>query len=242
MTPGPRKRTDRFLPLFLALGLGAATVAQANFTKFLQHSGDHQLCCGPRGGLNLDAAISTRPQLVAMASDRPAAALGGAGATLTATATPAASTAGAPAAPAKKDGDYEIVGFDRLASFNFTPPDYSPTGAAPAPAAKPDQIPAAIKALDEQKVAVAGFMLPVKMEEGLVKEFLLVRDPMACCYGMMPKVNEWVVVRMTGKGVQPLMDVPLTFYGKLRVGEMFENGYLTGIYLLEGEKMGQAKG
>lgn len=208
-------------------------MAQANFAKFLEHSGDHALCCGPKGGLNLDAAISTRPQLLAMADTRPPVAR-------------LASAAIPPAAPAavpvpKKEGDYEVVGFDRLSSFNFATPEYGPDGKTVAEQ-KPDQIPAEIKALDAQKVAVAGFMLPVKMEEGLVKEFLLVKDPMACCYGMMPKVNEWIVVKMTGKGVQPLMDVPLTFYGKLRVGEMFENGYLTGIYLLEGEKMGQAKG
>jgi hypothetical protein len=238
MIPGLRKRTDAFLPLALALGLGVANVASANFAKFLQHSGDHALCCGPKGGLNLDAAISTRPQLLAMAEGRTPVTTA-----LTASASAVAPVAAAPAtttAP-KMEGDYEIVGFDRLASFNFTPPDYSATG-APAADKKTDQIPATIKALDAQKVAVAGFMLPVKMEEGLVKEFLLVKDPMACCYGVMPKVNEWIVVKMSGKGVQPLMDVPLTFYGKLRVGEMFENGYLTGIYLLEGERMGQAKG
>ena len=240
MIPGPRKRTETLLPLLVALGLGAASVAQAKFAKFLQHTGDHALCCGPRGGLNLDAAVSTKPVLVAMATERPASAPAGATGSVVAAAA-ATPTAGA-AAAAKKDGDYEVVGFDRLASFTFNPPDYAPTGAVAAPAAKPDQIPETIKALDEQKVALNGFMLPVKMEEGLVKEFLLVRDPMACCYGMMPKVNEWVVVRMTGKGVQPLMDVPLTFYGKLKVGEMFENGYLTGIYLLEGERMGQVKG
>jgi hypothetical protein len=39
-------------------------------------------------------------------------------------------------------------------------------------------------------------------------------------------------------GVRPLMDVPVSFYGKLQVGAMFENGYPTGIYLLEGERMG----
>ena len=81
-------------------------------------------------------------------------------------------------------------------------------------------------------------MLPVKMDGGLVKEFLLVKDPMLCCYGVMPKVTEWVVVKMTGAGVKPLMDTPITFLGKLRVGEIMENGYLTGIYLLEGEKQG----
>ncbi|MEI7567318.1 MAG: hypothetical protein WCJ10_05735, partial [Opitutaceae bacterium] len=81
-----------------------------------------------------------------------------------------------------------------------------------------------------------------RMEGGLVKELLLVKDPMMCCYGVMPKINEWVVVKMIGAGVKPLMDVPITFEGKLRVGEMYENGYLTGVYLLEGEKLVGVKG
>jgi hypothetical protein len=139
------------------------------------------------------------------------------------------------AEPAKVDG-YENVGFDRLASYSYTPPETE--------TAKPaDQIPAKIKALDQKKVAVTGFMLPTKMDKGLVTEFLLVKDAMMCCYGAMPKVNEWVVVKMNGAGVKPLMDLPITFEGKLRVGEMFENGYLTGVYLLEGDRMAaQSKG
>jgi hypothetical protein len=109
--------------------------------------------------------------------------------------------------------------------------------------AKPtDQIPAKIKALDQAKVAVTGFMLPTKMDKGLVKEFLLVKDAMMCCYGAMPKVNEWIVVKMNGAGVKPLMDIPITFEGRLKVGEMFENGYLTGLYLLEGDRLVGVKG
>jgi hypothetical protein len=62
--------------------------------------------------------------------------------------------------PAKMDG-YENVGFDRLASFNYTPPETE--------TAKPtDQIPDRIKALDQHKVAVTGYMLPTKMDKGLV--------------------------------------------------------------------------
>ena len=131
---------------------------------------------------------------------------------------------------------YEIVGFDRLASFEYTPADIDPAKPVVPPPAGVNQIPEKVRALDQQKVAVTGFMLPVKMEGGLVKEFLLVKDPMMCCYGVMPKLNEWIVVKMTGTGVKPLMDIPITFEGKLRVGEMYENGYLTGLYLLEGER------
>ena len=145
------------------------------------------------------------------------------------------------ASPIAAGNGYEKVGFDRLAAFTFTPPEQE-AGPSAQTAQMPDQIPEKVKALNDQKVAVTGFMLPVKMDGGLVKEFLLVKDPMMCCYGVMPRINEWIVVRMTGAGVKPLMDVPITFEGKLKVGEMYENGYLTGIYLLEGEKMGDAKG
>ena len=138
--------------------------------------------------------------------------------------------------------DYAAVGFDKLASYNFTPPEADSSTPNAKPPSGADQIPDRIKALDQQKVAVTGYMLPTKMEGGLVKEFLLVKDPMMCCYGVMPKINEWVVVKMTGTGVKPLMDIPITFDGKLRVGEMYENGYLTGVYLLEGDKMADAKG
>lgn len=142
-------------------------------------------------------------------------------------------------ATAADKSEYAPIGFDMLASFNFTPPD-NETGATPAEtsAKSNEQIPDRIKAYDQKKVAVTGFMLPVKMDGGLVKEFLLVKDPMLCCYGVMPKVTEWVVVKMTGPGVKPLMDTPITFLGKLSVGEVLENGYLTGIYMLEGEKQG----
>ena len=98
-----------------------------------------------------------------------------------------------------------------------------------------------MKAWNGKKAIVTGFMLPVKMDNGLVTEFLLVKDPMMCCYGTVPNMNEWVVVKMA-KGVRPLMDVPISFYGELKIGATFENGYMTGIYQLEGEKMGEVKG
>ena len=129
------------------------------------------------------------------------------------------------------------VGFDKLASYEFTAPE----DPAKAPTAEA-QIPDRVKAFDDKKVAVTGFMLPVKMDAGLVTEFLLVKDPMMCCYGVMPKVNEWVVVKMVGKGVPPLMDVPITFEGTLKVGQIYEGGYLTGLYLLKGERRIESKG
>jgi len=66
-------------------------------------------------------------------------------------------------------------------------------------------------------------------------------DATVCCFGAVPNMNEWVIVKMK-KGVAPMMDVPVAFYGELKVGAMFENGYMTGLYELEGEKMGDVQG
>ena len=141
--------------------------------------------------------------------------------------------------PAEEDG-YLRLGFDRLASYRFVTPTYDPSTGQPQEGGE-EQIPAEVKAWSGRKAIVTGFMLPVKMDGPLVTEFLLVKDAMMCCYGVIPNMNEWVVVRMP-KGVRPLMDVPIDFHGVLKVGAMFENGYLVGIYLLEGEKMGAVAG
>lgn len=195
---------------------------------------DHTLCCGPRSRANPDAPAPNH--LFATINTMAAESTGGGNGGLREVSTDAGS-----AEEKKIEGGFILVGFDKLSSFNFEPPGYDASG-NPQPSEGEKQIPERIKKLNDQPVAVTGFMLPVKMDGGLVTEFLLVKDPMMCCYGMMPRINEWVVVKMTGGGVKPLMDVPITFAGKLKVGEMFENGYLTGIYLLEGEKQVEVKG
>jgi hypothetical protein len=154
----------------------------------------------------------------------------------------AAKSAGAMPAPSVENG-YLKLGFEQLASYTFTPPTFEPTAD---PKAKPaatgeEQIPPAVKAWSGKKAAITGYMVPVKMEKGLVTELLLMRNTMACCYGSVPNMNEWVIVKMM-KGVPPLMDVPVAFYGELKVGAMFENGYMTGLYELEADRMEAVQG
>ncbi|NBV24137.1 MAG: DUF3299 domain-containing protein [Proteobacteria bacterium] len=156
-------------------------------------------------------------------------------------AVPAATAAKAPTPGAvQKDGDFLVVGFDRLAGFVYDIPDDVPAPTnAPAKVVTPpkEQIPATVKAFDKQRVALKGFMLPLKVEGGLITELLIMRDQSMCCYGSVPKINEWVSVKMTGKGVKPIMDQAVTLYGKLHVGEIRENGYLVGIYQMDGERV-----
>ncbi|MBM3843199.1 MAG: DUF3299 domain-containing protein [Verrucomicrobia bacterium] len=145
------------------------------------------------------------------------------------------------AQPPAENG-YLKLGFDQLSSYVFTPPAFDP---AADPNVKPptgeEQIPPIVKSWHGKKAVVTGYMVPVKMEKGLVVEFLLMRNTLACCFGMVPNMNEWVIVKMK-QGVAPLMDVPVSFYGQLKVGAMFEYGYMTGLYELEAERMGEVQG
>lgn len=160
------------------------------------------------------------------------------------TAATSAASSAVPAAasqPPEEVNGYLKLGFDRLSGFAFNPAAYDSAKPDVPPPSAADQIPDRVKQLDGKKALVTGFMLPVKTDKGLVTEFLLMKDPMMCCYGVVPQINEWIVVRMANNGVQALQDVPISFYGKLHVKELYDNGYLSGIYLLEGEKMAPTK-
>ena len=152
---------------------------------------------------------------------------------------PAVATA-ASARPSEQAG-YVTANFDKLAGFNFEISDelLGPvTNDLAAVVAKTDSmIPESVHALNKRNVAIKGFMLPLKVEKGLVTELLMMRDQSMCCYGSTPKINEWVSVKMKEKGVKALMDQPVTLFGTLHVGEARENGYLVGIYRLDGERM-----
>lgn len=129
------------------------------------------------------------------------------------------------------------VGFDKLASFAYALPEGPVDTNVVVQVSATNQIPTTIRALNDQFISLKGFMLPLKVEKGLVTELLIMRDQSMCCYGTVPKINEWVSVKMVGEGVKPVMDQAVTLFGKLKVGEMYENGYLVGIYALDGERM-----
>jgi hypothetical protein len=130
------------------------------------------------------------------------------------------------------------VGFDRLAGYPFTIVDAG-TGASAAEieaAKKKDPAPPQVRALDGQRVAVTGYMLPLQLENGRVKKLVLMRDVTTCCYGATPNMNDYIVVTMNGEGFTPLQDIPVVLVGRLHVALTYENGYLVSLYTLDGEK------
>jgi hypothetical protein len=132
------------------------------------------------------------------------------------------------------DDELGLVGFDRLAGYDYE-------GTAAELAAKGEKgasaIPAGIRALDGNEVAIKGFMLPLKVDGGLVTELLLMRDQSMCCFGVVPNLNDWVSVSMPSPGVKAIMDQPVIIFGRLEVGEVFDHGMLSSIYRMQGEEL-----
>lgn len=95
--------------------------------------------------------------------------------------------------------------------------------------------PERIKALDGEKVALTGYMLPLLWKDTTVPHFMLVRDLMSCCFGGSPKPDEWCDVKMQGEGAGYWSYVPVIARGTFHLtGIADEAGYAAGGYALEG--------
>lgn len=135
-----------------------------------------------------------------------------------------------------RGGAYARVGFSTLAGYFYDVEEIEAT-IPDNPDGKPeDHIPPAVRALDGKKVVVRGFMMPIEMIRNETSVFLLVRNRLLCCFGMMVGINEWVHVRMADdKRVPWINDVPIAVYGTLRVREEVRDGMIMSLYRMEGE-------
>jgi len=152
----------------------------------------------------------------------------------------------------KKAGKYQVVDFEQLSNYPLKVDDYAklstPEGLAEL--ALNSQIPETILVLHGRSVAIEGFMLPVVSEKGWISEFMLLRDTQACCFGVIPELNEWVYVKVNseGKGVKSkrkkvrfLNNVPVTVKGKLLVGSQIDPNTGVNIYVMQADDVAIAK-
>lgn len=131
---------------------------------------------------------------------------------------------------------HQPLTFNMLTSYPFREPNWAKMDdpAYIASLKLDEQISPQIQAMNGKKVEIQGFMLPLDMPEGELRTFMLLKDQMACCFGNLPRLNEWVYVRVPHKKqVSIHQDVLITLFGTLRVGAKFEGEVLTGIYHLE---------
>ena len=105
------------------------------------------------------------------------------------------------------------------------------------------EIPDEVKQIDGKKVAITGFMLPIDVDKGKVQRFLLLKSTLSCCFGVAPRINEVIYVESSKKQkIQTVMDMPITVFGKLSVGQQFrEDLMLVGVYQLELDEVKRAR-
>ncbi len=84
-----------------------------------------------------------------------------------------------------------------------------------------------------QRVRVTGYMLPLAVEKGRARQFLLMRNQNACCFGQMPAANEYLVVEAPAPGLPVRMDVPVAYVGRLRVAPVVSGGAVVQFYNLD---------
>lgn len=141
-----------------------------------------------------------------------------------------------PAAPHTNDA--LKLGFDTLASFAYAVRVGYPEGGQGRPGlVTDDHIPQRIRDLDGRRVAVDGYVMPLRTQGRGVLEFLLVRDSLTCCFGVSPLMNHWIYVTLPRGDFRPRIFQAATVTGTLRVGELRKAGSIQSIYRLEGEQV-----
>jgi hypothetical protein len=95
------------------------------------------------------------------------------------------------------------------------------------------QLPAEERSAVGQPVRLTGYMLPVVIEQGGVRQFLILRNQMGCCYGQMPAANEYIVASVVGRPIPAVMDTPLQFSGTFKIAPNVVDGVAVTIFALE---------
>ena len=128
------------------------------------------------------------------------------------------------------------LGYDKLSSFKYDVYEvYSETNSGRALVKSDDVIPPQVKGYDGKRITVTGFVLPLRTKRGLVTEFLLLRDQGTCCFGPQAQINHFIRVKYSA-GFKHGMPIPWKVSGVIRVGEIYIQGYLTGIYEMDAEQ------
>ncbi|MFT7486573.1 MAG: hypothetical protein ACI9F9_002428 [Candidatus Paceibacteria bacterium] len=96
--------------------------------------------------------------------------------------------------------------------------------------------PPELMALDGKEVSIVGYMIPGEIEQGNVRDFMLVRDLLGCCFGGTPMPDEWIDVTMEVDAEAEYRPyLPMRVTGVLTLGgEQDEAGFALGVYRLKG--------
>ncbi len=118
-------------------------------------------------------------------------------------------------ADADVDGLLDLVFSDELESESF-------------------EFPQNVQDLDGKEVAIVGYMIPMDWIEGgdRITSFMLVRDFAQCCFGGIPRPDEWLDAQAPlGESVQFFAYRPIRVIGTLHVGlDRVESSFVASVF------------
>jgi hypothetical protein len=94
-------------------------------------------------------------------------------------------------------------------------------------------VPAEIKGYDGRNISIEGFMLPTKMRDSDVEEFMVLPNQFSCCFGQPPTFCGFIAARVVAKPLICQTDQPLVFKGRLHVRDVFSEGSWVALYTLD---------
>ncbi|PQO28018.1 hypothetical protein C5Y96_16720 [Blastopirellula marina] len=98
---------------------------------------------------------------------------------------------------------------------------------------KRNMLPQAIEDLNGQKISIGGYMLP-SFQQRDIKQFVLVRDNMECCFGPGAALYDCILIEMDGRGVDFTVR-PVVVEGIFTVKEyQDDSGKHLAIYHMQG--------
>ena len=132
--------------------------------------------------------------------------------------------------PDEIENRYEWLEFSFLTSFEY--PDLVELDAEEAP----PELPSDVAELDGELIAIEGFMNPLAFDREGVSQFALVNDPLNCCFGATPSMNHWIDVTLPeGERTAFYSLDPVAVYGRLEVGEAFEDGFVISLFRMRAD-------
>jgi len=99
-------------------------------------------------------------------------------------------------------------------------------------------LPERITRFDGRDVSIVGYMIPGELEGNEVRDFMLVRDLMSCCFGGSPNADEWIdVVMVEGELAVYHPFLPMRVEGRMSLGGAVDDaGFAVGIFHLEASR------
>ena len=90
-----------------------------------------------------------------------------------------------------------------------------------------------IEDLNGKKIKIRGYMLPAFQQDG-IKQFVLVRDNMECCFGPGAALYDCILVEMTGSARAKYTTRPVAVEGRFTIQQYKPGKRLLAIYHLDG--------